>query len=221
MVKSEKVEQQQQVKEEAVPLSAILPQRNPDAKNVKDVYSLKDVILEEEELSIVEYEELHFSKIKNDYIKQLISKSEDKKFRIMAIYADLLLQMVKLSASELRKADPLPLVDGNIKSQLFERYASVRNSSRSVRYIITDQNKDRIYIYILLIIIILNDYKPIELEKIQSNCNIHLTHIRKIFELIGCYIETMKSASGNNIKVARLRLPLNVFKEPKSKRFKR
>lgn len=200
-------------------LSTILPPRNENASTVEDVYLLRDIITEKEENAIKDYEEILFAAIKNEYIKSLSGKGEeDPQVRLMAIYADLLLQLVKLSAYEMRKADPLPLVEGDIKKCLFDRYTSTMQSSgRSLRYVITDKDKDRIFVYVFLLIIMLNRYKPIELEKLQSNCKIPMTNIRRMLELIGCYMENARGRDSITVKVARFRLPLNVYKEPRKK----
>lgn len=199
-------------------MSTILPPRNDSAQVVENVYSLRDIITEAEEDAIKSVEDILFSNIKNEYLKSLSEKVETLEMRLVVIYADLLLQMVKLTASEMRKSDPLPLVEGDIKKLLFERYTSTKQStSRSLRYVITDQNKDRCFVYIFILIIMLNRYRAVELEKLQSNCKIPLTNIRRMLELIGCYVENMRNASGLIVKVARLKLPLNVYKEPKKK----
>lgn len=198
-------------------LSTILPPRNPEAKLITEVYSLNDIITESEEYAIKEYEEQLFSAIKNEYVKGLVSKSEDVTMRLMAIYVDILLQLVKLTAAQMRKADPLPFIEGEIKKLVFERYTSTVQSNRTLRYIITDQNKDRIFVYAFLLIIMLNSYKPIELDKLQTQCKIPMATIRRMLELIGCYIENMRNALGFSVKVAMLKLPLNVFKESRKK----
>ncbi|XP_046916566.2 uncharacterized protein LOC124497025 isoform X1 [Dermatophagoides farinae] len=202
--------------------STIIPERNANAKNVSEVYKLNDIITETEEQSIMEFERELFETIKNDYIKELSTKFNDKKHRMMAIYADVLLQLLSLSAFQMRKADPLPLMVGDIKKHIFDRYTSTKNvSTRQQQYVLTDQNKDRILIHVFILIIMLNNYRPINLDKIQKHCSVKMTHLRRIFELIGCYIENSRLLTGLFQKVACFRLPLNVYKEPrKLKRIK-
>ena len=205
-------------------ISTILPPRNENAKSVSEVYNLNNIIREEEELTILANEEMMMNGVKNDYFKNLIGKKTDSTVRVMGIYADLLLQLVKLSLQDLRRIDPLPLVETNIKKLLFDRFTVIKQgdiSNRSSRYVITDQEKDRIFVYIFLLIIMLNDYKTIELEKMQTLCKISFNNIRRMFEVIGCYIETFRVANGMTVKVARLKLPLNTIKEPKRKSFGR
>ena len=203
--------------------STIMPERNETAKDVSEVYKLNDIILESEEQAIIEYERELLEKIKNDYLKELCAKNNDQKYRVMAIYADVLLQLLSLSAFQMRKADPLPLIVGDIKKYVFDRYTSTKNvSSRQQQYVLTDQNKDRILIHVFILIIILNKYRPIDLDKIQKYCSVKMSHLRRIFELIGCHIENSRSLTGLTQKVACFRLPLNVYKEPaKLKRFKK
>ncbi|KAI2804203.1 hypothetical protein RDWZM_007696 [Blomia tropicalis] len=198
--------------------SSVLPKRNDNAKSISEVYSLRDIIEDTEIIAMKEFEEPLFNVIKNEFIKSFVIKTDDSQMRIMAIYTDLLLQLVKLSAYEMKKADPLPLVMGDIKKLIFERYTSTRQqTSRSLKYVITDQNKDRIFVHIILLIIMLNEYKFIELEKLQTNLKIPVNNIRRMVELIGCYIENMRSPNGTLVKIAKLKLPLNVYNEPKGK----
>ncbi|OTF75452.1 DNA-directed RNA polymerase I subunit RPA49-like protein, partial [Euroglyphus maynei] len=203
-------------------MSTIMPERNAMAKNVTEVYKLSDIIFESEERSIMEFERELFELIKNDYLKELCTKNNQKQYRLMAIYADILLQLLSLSAYQMRKADPLPLIVGDIKKFIFDRYTSTKNvSTRQQQYVLTDQNKDRLLIHVFILIIMLNNYRPIYLEKMQKYCSVKMSHLRRIFELIGCYIENSRSLSGLVEKVACFRLPLNVYKEPmKLKRLK-
>ncbi|UXI14298.1 DNA-directed RNA polymerase I subunit RPA49-like [Sarcoptes scabiei] len=211
-------------KTEAQTLTMILPNKNPQAKSVSEVYQINEIITELEKQSMEEFENELFAKIKNDFIKMLASKkgADSQQHRLMAIYADLLLQMLKLSLWDMRKADPLPEVVGDIKKHIFERFTSTKSiSSRQLRYVITDQNRDRILIYICILVIVLNDFKPIDIEKMQTNFQTPITRLRRILELIGCYIENKRNLNGTIVKVAVFRLPLNVYKEPnKIKRLK-
>lgn len=213
------VKEEEATKEEIKPLSTVLPPRNPNAGNVREVYSLDDIINQDEESAIMEYEEQLLANMKSDYLKRLTEKfNENKKIRIAGIYADVLLRLIKLTMNEMRRNDPMPEVEGPIKELVFKRYTSLKKGpGKSLRYVITDLNKDQIYVYILLITIMLHDFKPIELSELQTNCKIPAVHIKKILELIGCYIEFMRNSTGANIKVARIRLPLNVYKELKMK----
>lgn len=209
-------------KSETIPLSAILPKRNPDATSVDEVYMLSDIIGDVERSAIMQNYDSLLAQVKHDYFVKQTAKFTDENKRIIIIYADLLLQIVKLGVSEMKKPDPLPNVDGLIKKYLFERFTSTKQiSSRQTRYIITDQNKDKLYVSLFILLLMLNDYNPLELTDLQTQFKVPVNYIRKLFELIGCYIENMKNASLVNVRVAKFKLPLNVFKEPKMKRTKR
>lgn len=205
------------IKEEKAKLSDILPERDNNAKSVDKVYLIENIISDIEYQSILEYERELFDSIKEEYFKQLGTIENGQKQRVMAIYCDILLQLLKLNTWQMRKADPLPLIVGDIKKHIFEKYTLTKQTSREMRYVITDQNKDRILVYICILIITLNNYKPIELSKFEC-LKVSLVQIRKLLELIGCYVKKRQNINGTVASIVTFSLPLNVIN---NKRFKK
>lgn len=198
-------------------ISTILPPRDDNAKTIDKVYSIEDIITDIEYQSILEYERELFDSITQEYFKQLGTILNEEKHRVMAIYCDILLQLLKLNSWQMRKADPLPFVVGDIKKHMFEKYTSTKQTTRQLRYVITDQNKDRILVYICILIITLNNYKPIELSKFEC-LNISQMQVRKLLEMIGCFVKKRQNINGTVSSIVTFSLPLNVYKE--NKRFK-
>lgn len=205
------------------PLSSILPKRNAEAKTIEEVYSLFDIITTDEREAIDEHELELSVAIQTECVLNMFKNGADhENKKLMAIYADLLLRMLKLKATAMRQNNPMPEVVGKITEHLFNRYTSTKQfANQTSRYVITDQNKDRIFIYVTLLLFMLNNYKSLQFEMLQEVFKIKQPYLRRLLEVIGCYIENVRNAVGSTDKVAVLKLPLNAYKEPKAKRARR
>lgn len=197
----------------------IMPEQNRDAVSVDKVYQLNDIIRENERIVIQQLEEELFGQISNTFILNLVSDSSDSTNKIIAIYIDLIIQMLQLKVAQLRRADPLPAISNEVKTFLFERYTYTQQlAANKSRYVISDKEKDRLLIYGIILSLMLYNYRPIDIELLQKTFKVPLRQLRRLVELIGCYVENSKNSSGVNIKCVVLKLPLNTLKESKRRR---
>ena len=201
-------------------LTSILPKRNVGASKIDDVYNFRDLITDQEYDDITLNKESLTKQIKCDFVKRFCEKNPDDETLVMAIYSDLLLQILRLSLHDMKKDDPMPHIEGDIKKYIFERFTTTEMAGKKMRYVITSVNKDRMNAYAIIILFMLSKFKPIDMEILKNNFKYPLAKLRRLLEVIGAYFETStlhKGAAG--IKVAKLKLPLNMPKE--NKKFKR
>jgi hypothetical protein len=197
----------------------ILPKQNRDAISVDSVYQLNDIIYENEQNIIKRLEEELFGAIDNTFILDLIRDSNNSTKKMIAIYINLIIKMLNLKASELRKPDPLPAISDEVKGFLFERFAYTQQLPRNKsRFVISDKEKDRLLIYGIILSLMLFNYRPIDMELLQKSFKVPLRQLRRIVEIIGCYVENTKNISGVNNKCIVLKIPLNTLKESKKRR---
>ncbi|XP_054168285.1 uncharacterized protein LOC128965597 [Oppia nitens] len=200
----------------------ILPQQTRDAISVEEVYDMNEIIIENERFILKQYEEEMFAAIDNTFIKFLLSSSNNSDRKLMAIYIDLIITLVSLKVPDWKKSDPLPSLNSDVKDFLFERYiTTVPMGPKKVKYSLINKEKDRLHIYGIILSFMLFNYKPIELETLQKAFKIQPKQLKKLVEIIGCYIESIKNISGINSKFAVLRVPLNEYKEAKETSFRR
>jgi hypothetical protein len=62
------------------------------------------------------------------------------------------------------------------------------------------------------------NYRPIDMELLQKSFKVPLRQLRRIVEIIGCYVENTKNISRVNNKCIVLKIPLNTLKEGKKRR---
>jgi len=197
----------------------ILPTQNKDAISVDNVYQLNDIINEDEQIIIKELEDELFGAINNTFILSLVSSSSDSTNKMIAIYIDLIIQMLQLKAADMRRPDPMPHINRRVKEFLFERYTYTHQMpGNKSKYVISDKEKDRLLIYGIILSIMLYNYRPIDMELLQKSFKVAMRQLRRVIEIIGCYVENSKNSSGVNVKCIVLKIPLNTYKEGKRRR---
>jgi len=197
----------------------ILPQQNRDAICVEEVYDLNDIIIESERNILSQFTDQLIDQIENSFLKNLIRDTNDSEKKLIAVYIHLIITLLNLKAQDLRKADPIPTLFPEVKDFLLIRYLTTTTIKGKSKYVLSPRQKDRLLIHGIILSMILYNYRPIEMESLQKTFKIPLTQMRKIVEIIGAYIETLKNSSGVNTKSVVLRIPLNTISEKKT--FKR
>ena len=193
----------------------ILPLQNREAICVEEVYDLNEIITEYERNILTQYQSELFQQIDNSFVKQLISNPNDSEQKLIGIYINLMITLLNLKSNDLRAADPLPKLTTEVKQFLLNRYLTTQNTGGKTKYLLSAKQKDRLLIYGIILSFIVYNYRPIELELIQTTFKVPLRQLRKLVEIIGAYIENFKTSNGLNAKSVVLRVPLNTLTEKK------
>ena len=199
----------------------ILPHQNRDAICVEEVYDMNEIITENERSILMPLVDQLFDQIDDQFIKGLMYKLDDKEQKIIAVYIQLIVKLLNLKAQHLKKPDPLPEVLSEVKEFLFSRYLNTKVvQSNRIQYSFSAKQKDRLIIYGLILSIMLHNYRPIDFDMLQKSFKTPARQFRKVVEIVGCYIETTKNATGVNVKSIVFKVPLNTFTESR-KSFRR
>lgn len=197
----------------------ILPHQNRDAICVEEVYDMNEIITEDERTILMPMIDDLFDNITDKFIKDLMGKQRDTEQKIIAVYIQLIVKLMNLKATQLRRADPLPELNSEVKEFLYARYLDRKlTKGNRYQYTLSAKEKDRLLIYGLILCIMLHNYRPIDFELMQKSFKSPIRQFRKVVEIIGCYVENAKNADGVNAKCLVFKVPLNTFSQSKTYR---
>ena len=200
----------------------ILPTQRKNCVSPKEVYNIEDIINPKVATLIKNFSENKQSSevLNSDYLKELMKKKwNDINEKIIAIYLDILSRLYHLKAYNLKNLSPIPNLDEeDIQAAFLDTYTQCSKSNYKVRRVVSERFKDKIIIHAIILMITLNDFKPLEINQLSELLKVSFTRLKKLIEVVGCYIESVKNPDRTIKKTFVLKLPLNTIKESKFNR---
>ena len=232
-IKAEKVEQDQE-QESKTPLKSFLeatdlpvvPLRNSDAKTPAEVYQIDDVIPREHQdllRKLVEVVVPH-KDFQVKMLETLFEKHEEPDKKMICLYIDILNRALKMKGNNLKNEHALFTKDGNKTGdavmQWFAKTITKKGSSQ-ISWVFSNQAKDALLARILILIFMLENYKPLGIKSLTTNLGIGQKPIMTIAQQIGCHFEKMKDQSNKIRELLVFKIPLYSPKERRGRRLKR
>jgi hypothetical protein len=205
-------------------LIEVIPPRNSAAVSVDDVYELDDIFTEQDQELISSNFDLSdvTKSIRCELVKKFALKKEATDLtKTTAIYLDLCITLFQLKFQSLRKLDPMPEVEQEVaKNMIMDKYCTwmTINTDGRRRRMLPDQHKDRLLAHSLILLLMLSNFKTIELGQITNALKCQKKQLKKVAVAVGGYIERTKNSSGLNTEVLVMKLPLNQIKDNLKKR---
>lgn len=206
-------------------LMPVVPPRDEEAKTVSTVYKLDDVIP-------VVHQELVENLLKDpaaaekEILCPLILASfkgtKDARKKIICVYAGLLHRMLKLKPKELSQWSPLTTHDenatGNAIVQFFAKRSTLQMRGKDIEsWVISSQQKDAIIARLLIMIMMVEDYKSLGVKRLTAVLEIPVKTVLNVGQAIGCKPDKIKDSSGHLSDILHFKIPL--FK-PQPRRIK-
>lgn len=183
----------------------IVPSPTKSAKQLKDVYDLQKIITGAEADAIRTMDlKWAASRIKFDFIRELVATKSDETSRLIAVYISIsLLVLTKLSTKATLPVTGF-LEDYNdiVVKPIVHKYSSIcfKSGSRKVG----DAYRRKLICHTLILIFMLSDYKPIKLSQLHAMFDAHVKKLVNCAKLIGCDEITI-----NNEKFLKMHFPAN------------
>jgi hypothetical protein len=200
----------------------ILPPQKENCLSVKEVYNIEDVINTKIAALIKTFSKNKQPNdiIKSEYLKGVVKNSwNNMNERIIAIYLDVLSRLYQLKASQMNKNNPIPdLEDEEMQTAFMDTYTQSSLVKSKIRRVMGVKFKDKMTVHAIILMIILNNFKPVEINHLTELLKTSFVKLKKLIEVVGCYIESFKNPDRTVKKTFVLKLPLNNLKESKFKR---
>lgn len=203
-----------------------IPPQNRDATIPQDVYRIEDIIPAEQNECLDQLAEPLLNATVEDILQwrsdatypeyvcnrvERLSRDPENRAieaRLLVFYA-MLISLSRLKYTDMKKKDPLPDVPQPLKGVLLDTFTLTSRSERGV----TSRNfpqrmKDKVLAYILVIVLVLEDYK-FDFRTVQPDTKASDRTLTTLAYALGCHVGTHKTpGTRTGTKYLELKLPL-------------
>ncbi|KAH9365282.1 hypothetical protein HPB48_015840 [Haemaphysalis longicornis] len=203
-----------------------IPPQNRDATIPQDVYRIEDIIPAEQNECLDQLAEPLLNATLEDILQwrtdatypeyvcnrvERLSRDPENRAieaRLLVFYA-MLISLSRLKYTDMKKKDPLPDVPQPLKGVLLDTFTLTSRSERGV----TSRNfpqrmKDKVLAYILVIVLVLEDYK-FDFRTVQPDTKASDRTLTTLAYALGCHVGTHKTpGTRTGTKYLELKLPL-------------
>ncbi|XP_064481158.1 uncharacterized protein LOC135394369 [Ornithodoros turicata] len=221
--------------EETSTVSAIPPQ-NKNAVIPQDVYPIEAIVQADDHpyldqlatpllsAGAEEIEQWRADATYSDYVLQRVLRmSKDPENRELEsrllVYYQLLVNLSRMRPKDFLRKDPMPNVEEPIKQKLLNTFTlSARNEQGICKRTFPDRLRDKVFAYLLVLVLILEDYKA-DLQLVQPDTKASTSRLVNIGYALGCHVGTHRLPGSHiSTKYLELKLPLHNGLRPKKMR---
>lgn len=203
-----------------------IPPQNRNATVPQDVYRLEDIVPPQLYTYLDEMGEPLMSPTREqivqwrseaqypEYVLQRLARlSADSRNRVIEVrilvYYCMLVEMLRLRYTDLKRKDPLPRVDQPLKNKLLDAFTlTSRTEHGATSRTFPQTMKDKVLAYILVLVLILEDYKY-DFGVVQPDTKASTARLTTLGYALGCHVGTHKLPGSHvSSKFLELKLPL-------------